>query len=264
MDRARKRGSVVTARSRGQSVAEGRVAPAATEADPMPAGYARPTLLSRLRASLVQGAFMPGEQLFEVRLAGQFATSRGPVREALYQLVAEGLLREEPNRGVFVISCDGETVSDLYFARQVVEEAAALKVATMGRASLLPLRRKLARIERATKDRSWARAVDADLSFHEELVRASGSDHLVRMFRTLSATARMSLLWLEPLYPNPDDLDVEHKLIVDAIASMDATVIRQQVELHMREALRRLALEPEFRASSQEPRLRCGRGPRPQ
>jgi DNA-binding GntR family transcriptional regulator len=56
-----------------------------------------------LRASLLEGEFVPGEAISEPVLASRFNVSRGPVREALLLLSEEGLLTHIPNRGFFVL-----------------------------------------------------------------------------------------------------------------------------------------------------------------
>ena len=54
--------------------------------------------------------------------------SRGPLREGLQRLTAEGLLVSIRNRGLFVIDITPERVGDVYVARQAVERAAAEQV----------------------------------------------------------------------------------------------------------------------------------------
>jgi DNA-binding GntR family transcriptional regulator len=201
------------------------------------------TITTRIRAALTEGRFAPNQQLFEANLAAHFHTSRGPIREALHQLTAEGLLRQVPNRGVFVIPFDVEALLDLYFARRVVEETAAVALSKSRNPRLSGLEVAMARLRRATKGRDWARIVQADLDFHEALVEASESRHLIRMFRALSGEARMSLLWFEQLYPEPGDLIDEHQPILDAIASHDSTSVKKQLAIHMREAMQRLSEE---------------------
>ncbi|MGH3966570.1 MAG: GntR family transcriptional regulator, partial [Mycobacterium sp.] len=56
-------------------------------------------IADRLREAIMRGQLAPGQQLGEASLAAQFAVSRGPLREAMQRLVAEGLLRSERHRG---------------------------------------------------------------------------------------------------------------------------------------------------------------------
>ena len=52
----------------------------------------RETVADALRRTLLEGRFQPGENLSEVAIAAEFHISRGPVREAMLVLAAEGLL----------------------------------------------------------------------------------------------------------------------------------------------------------------------------
>src|SRR6516225_882520 len=63
----------------------------------------REAVCDMLRASLLEGEFVPGEAISEPVLASRFNVSRGPVREALLLLSEEGLLTHIPNRGFFVL-----------------------------------------------------------------------------------------------------------------------------------------------------------------
>ena len=54
--------------------------------------------------------------------------SRGPLREGLQRLTAEGLLESVRNRGLFVVEMTPENVTDMYLARGAVERAAAAQV----------------------------------------------------------------------------------------------------------------------------------------
>ena len=55
-----------------------------------------------LRDDICSGVYAPGQQIQETELSKKLEISRSPIREALRQLVSEGLAVEYPNRGVFV------------------------------------------------------------------------------------------------------------------------------------------------------------------
>ena len=67
------------------------------------------------------GPFRPGERLDEQRLAARFHVSRTPIREALQQLVAAGLVTAQPNRGVFVASLGVRDVVERFEAMAALE-----------------------------------------------------------------------------------------------------------------------------------------------
>src|SRR5919206_3191005 len=78
-----------------------------------------------LRERILAGDFALGERLVEAKIARQLQISRGPVREALRQLRAEGLVREEPRRGVFVVDLTVDDVREIYELRAAIEGRAA-------------------------------------------------------------------------------------------------------------------------------------------
>jgi len=75
----------------------------------------------KLREKIVQGDIQEGEQLRQDAIAQEFAVSRIPVREALRQLEAEGLITIVPHRGAVVslLSCD--EIEELFEIRAILE-----------------------------------------------------------------------------------------------------------------------------------------------
>src|SRR6185369_11387390 len=69
-------------------------------------------LRQRLKEALLRrilgGHYDPGERLVELRIAEEFGTSQGPVREALRELEATGLVTNIPRRGTYVAEVMGE------------------------------------------------------------------------------------------------------------------------------------------------------------
>jgi DNA-binding GntR family transcriptional regulator len=56
-------------------------------------------VLARILADIETGEFKPGQQLGESALASRYGVSRTPVREALMQLAATGVVERVPNKG---------------------------------------------------------------------------------------------------------------------------------------------------------------------
>ena len=83
-----------------------------------------------LRERILAGHFGMGERLVEASIARQLRISRGPVREALRQLRAEGLVREEPRRGSFVVDLTVDDIREIYDLRAAIEARAARLVIT--------------------------------------------------------------------------------------------------------------------------------------
>ena len=79
----------------------------------------------QLQHAILEGVLKPGERLRAEALAQRFGTSRTPIREALLQLEAQGLVEVEPNRGAVVRTFDREDLFDLYQVRALLEPQAA-------------------------------------------------------------------------------------------------------------------------------------------
>jgi DNA-binding GntR family transcriptional regulator len=79
----------------------------------------------RLREGIASGQIAQGTRLQQDELAARFSTSITPVREALRQLQAEGLLAWAPHRGMSVASPDLDQITSIYVMRRLVEPFAA-------------------------------------------------------------------------------------------------------------------------------------------
>ena len=123
----------------------------------------------------MDGGIPQGERLREVELAARLGTGRSAVREALRQLVQEGLVQHEPHRGSFVRIITADDLVDVYRAREAVETAALETIlARDGGTDLTPLREALERLREAAAggDGTWREMADVDIRFHETLVAA--------------------------------------------------------------------------------------------
>lgn len=175
-------------------------------------------VLRSLRAAVVDGRLAQGEQLREVQLAASLGTGRSAVREALRQLVQEGLAQHEVHRGTFVRTITAADVVDVYGAREAVEVAALERILAAADADLGPARAALERMHDAVAESlPWQVMADRDIALHEVLVATSGSARLVRMYATLAAESRMHLSRYPP-YPQRQNV-VDHEPILDALAA---------------------------------------------
>lgn len=78
-------------------------------------------MVEAIRNAILRGMLHPGEHLSQSRLASDHALSKVPVREALKQLHAEGLLQHDRNRGYFVARLSRSEARELYQLRRWLE-----------------------------------------------------------------------------------------------------------------------------------------------
>lgn len=191
--------------------------------------------LDRVRAKILSGELAPGSTVSQLQLAKDLGVSTTPLREALRQLQAEGLLENELNRRPRVAALDVEDLHGVYSTRILLESlAVAITVPTMDEAALAALQNDLAEMRvlaaSATLD-AWA---VVHTRFHRRLVAGApkGSEATVSNFfdraeryRRLSAAGDQPRGWVTA--------DREHELIVNACLAGDAAAAARELAHHL-------------------------------
>jgi DNA-binding GntR family transcriptional regulator len=191
-------------------------------------------VLHELREAIIDGRIAQGDALREVPLARTLGTGRSAVREAIRQLVQEGLVDYELHRGAFVRVMSLADRLDVYVAREAIEAGVArLAVETSPPPDLSALRAAMQDLRTTAEghDRITDEVIEADIHFHEELVRLVGSPRLRRAHETLAAETRM-LLPHHPAYPWSDYVS-DHERLFEAIEQRDPRAPEYVIE-HLR------------------------------
>ena len=89
--------------------------------DPVPKSTLRARIAERLRGAILAGDIPPGAPLVETALSERFDVSRGPLREALRQLIEEGLVVTVPYTGTHVAALSVDDVHEIYSLRTAIE-----------------------------------------------------------------------------------------------------------------------------------------------
>ena len=146
-----------------------------------------------IRGRILSGALAPGAALSEASIARELGNSRGPLREAIRRLTAEGFLRQAPTGGSVVVEFSRRDVAELYDLREALEVYAAGKAAehklrdseleTLQRvvADVLLLREELeASGEPYLNTDAMRRFIRTDLQFHTMLVRVAANSRILK------------------------------------------------------------------------------------
>ena len=189
-----------------------------------------------LRHEIISWELLPGSVLGEVELSTRLGVSRTPVREALSRLTADGLVEPQAGRGLVVSGISIENITELFEARQALEQRAA---------ALAAQRRDPAVFIRLQQELQEAGTLLDDPHAYYDLVaridaatdEASRSPYLVAALRGL----RTHLVRIRRLAQ--DDRDrllaaaAEHLLIVDAIIAGDADLAAHATHIHLHQSL---------------------------
>jgi DNA-binding GntR family transcriptional regulator len=187
---------------------------------------------------IVSGEFEPGTRLNEVELAHRLGISRGPVREAIQRLAAEGLVKVVPNLGSFVVSFTESELVQLYEFRTIVEAAAARLAAERATdEQLASLRALLDRTGRKLKKTATG-AYPEDVDFHRGIFELAGNAPLLRAGNDLEMQVRIARLRSGR---SPERARVaidEHVEIVTAIVSRDPDAASAAMSRHLENSLK--------------------------
>lgn len=197
-------------------------------------------VVERLRRDILEGRLRPGEWLRQERLAQEHGVSQMPVREALKQLAAEGLVEHVPYRGVRVVEFAREDVEDLYACRGFVEGMAAHHAARhVTDAELDELAQLHAEMSACATPDDLATYRELNRRFHALIFEASGRSYLVRTLAQLWASFP-TMLWSNipriavASVPGRDEPDTaEHEEIVAAMRARDGERAERAVRRHI-------------------------------
>ena len=195
-----------------------------------------------LRERILSGIFRPGTRLVEAEIARQLGISRGPVREAIAILCAEGLAREDPRRSASVTQLTVDDVREIYEVRAALEGEAARRLCALGDdASIVKLRCILEELRDAARRSDRLRFSQLDLQLHEELCRLAGNTRLLKVWANQVGTLR-ALVRLEVTtqHETLEPLLADHELLIDEIATGEPDRASAACRRHATEALERV------------------------
>jgi DNA-binding GntR family transcriptional regulator len=190
---------------------------------------------SSLQEMIFSGELQPGSPLSVPALATRLNVSRTPVREAVQQLIYEGLATHTRNAGARVTLLDEEAVKSVFDVREVLDGLAAQNATLNASRATVEQLRKMVQVQREMLDEPADRFRDAklDLEFHtlirdtahnrplsDALARLDGQSHLYR-----------SDMWTAEL--NRRLAVGEHERIVAAIEAGDAEGARAAACAHV-------------------------------
>lgn len=184
-----------------------------------------------LLTGILAGRYAPGQRLLEMRIAAEFETSQGPVREAFRELEATGLVVNTPRRGTYVAADVAERIREIYVVRGSLEEAAT-RLATRRRAGdVADLQAHVDAMVAAADAADVDRLADESVAFHRAVLTSSGNALLLAIWSSLNIETRTTItLMTEGLDLN--EAARSHQPIVDAMARGDAEEAARLARVH--------------------------------
>jgi DNA-binding GntR family transcriptional regulator len=209
-------------------------------------------LAAKIRQRILRNEIRAGAQLRQEALAKAYGVSRMPIREALRQLEAEGLVVFNPHRGVIVSAMSIDEASELFDLRLLIEPdllVRATRAATPDDHAVA--REALDRMNRAYEDAETEHWGELNGAYHICLYRPAGRSRSETLIQTLNANidryVRLQLS-LEPgaLDRARDEHERLHALYAAGEAEEAATLLRQHISNARDTLIAKLHQRPEF------------------
>jgi DNA-binding GntR family transcriptional regulator len=196
---------------------------------------------------IANGSLAAGSGVSELDVARELGSSRTPIREAMTQLAAEGLLRLSPGGGMVVAQLTRQDIVELYELREALETYAVCKMAgvQMHPAAqkklqqlvdeILNLRQELVKSKRKRLDeKQMERFIGCDLGFHALLIGMAENSRLQKIVNETRL-----LISIFAIHRSGHDADAlkeihrYHQKILDAVLKQDGPAAMKLLAQHI-------------------------------
>ncbi|MGE5270556.1 MAG: GntR family transcriptional regulator [Thiohalocapsa sp.] len=172
-------------------------------------------------------------RLDERRLSEGLGVSRTPIREAMTLLEQEGFVRTSPRRGIFVVRKTKREIVEMITVMAALESMAARLAAERAtEADIAELRRLMAGFDEADEDARLDDYSDANIAFHQAIIRMSGCGLLAEMTENLFIHMRAIRKITIHQENRAARSIVDHRRIIEALAQRDADLAERLAREH--------------------------------
>ncbi len=190
-------------------------------------------IVEALTKAIVEHRLRPGTKLAEQKLADHFGVSRTLVRQALFQLSQNRLIRLEPARGAFVATPSADEARQVFAVRRMLEvEMTRAFVRQVSPAMLRSLREHVAQERAAVDQQDVPGRTELLGDFHVHMAELMGNQVLANLLRDLISRCALITLMYQSNEAAADSSD-EHASIVKALAARDETLAVRLMEQHL-------------------------------
>ncbi|OQY44020.1 MAG: transcriptional regulator [Desulfobacteraceae bacterium 4572_87] len=192
------------------------------------------SVYENLKGAIIEGSLAPESRVVETRFAEALGISRTPVREAMHKLEREGLLRQDPKGGFYVVGLTREDIEEAFGIRGVLESyAARLATVRHQEEELAPLEEKLVEYRDCLDRGHMEELPRINTDFHDLLYGLSRSPKLVKMINDLRVQIfrfRQVILKIEAMARASNE---DHRLMMEAIRARDGDCVEVLVREHI-------------------------------
>ena len=190
-------------------------------------------IAARLTRAIVEHRLQPGTKLAEQKLADHFGVSRTLVRQALFQLSQNRLVRLEPARGAFVAAPSADEARQVFAVRRMLEaEMVRAFMRQVTPAKLRALREHVAREKQAVAQGDAPERTELLGDFHVRMAELMGNQVLAQLLGELISRCALITLMYQSASAAEHSHE-EHEAIVTALAAKDEALAVRLMQEHL-------------------------------
>lgn len=192
----------------------------------MPNALPRRLLRDQIREHLLEqiasGFLAPGDRIVEARVCEELGVSSIPVREAIRELVAMGVLAAATHKGAWVREVSLQETVEALEVKAALEALAARLAGPRLKGNCAVLRRICAAILEATERRDFVAYQQCNQAFHRHIVEMAGNAALARTWSSLAFEVRTRFIMDFVANGDAATIASEHEPIVEAFEAGNA------------------------------------------
>lgn len=201
---------------------------------------------------IAMGDLKPGCRIVETRLAAEFGVSPIPVREAIRELVAMGILESAPHKGARVREVTLQETIEAMQIRAELDALAARSAAKRLKGNTAELKAVVERLVEAARARDFAGFLENNQAFHRTIVEASGNSVLFRIWNLMAFEVRAKFILEYLATADLVAIAEEHLAILDALHRGEGAEAAQLLAEHSNQLVQFLHEESRLRAGASE------------
>jgi DNA-binding GntR family transcriptional regulator len=209
--------------------------------DPIARSVLSQQVKERLLEDILAGRYPPGARIVETRVARELGTSQAPVREALRDLEALGVVESNAFRGACVRHPSVDELLEAFAIRAELETLAArLAIGRLTSEDLDALEGYITDMQQAAAADDAHAEATADAAFHGSIVHHSGNRTLERVWRTLEPFSRT---YVTIVVPGADRRGIadRHLPVLEALRRGDPALTGEVLHRHFEDAAQIIA-----------------------
>jgi DNA-binding GntR family transcriptional regulator len=182
---------------------------------------------------LLNNELNPGDQLKETMLAEQMGISRAPIREAMKELIMNGLVDYRPQVGNFIPVFSSKQIVDSYTTRGVLEGFAVMECCDQFTPEdIEKLESLVAQMESHAAKKNRKMVIEVGGEFHDLLISKNNNVQLLEYTDRLSLKLHILFFKYWGRLYSPAEIGRRHREIVKGVKSKDPDLVEKVIRQH--------------------------------